>query len=193
VDPAVQFSSGGRTVSFVVPANATEAVFPTQGTRIGLQTGTVASTITLAPTFATQAGNVELPPPQPAVLQLEVIPAAPVLVVARISGQTANSFVIGVTGFATTRNATTCNLDFAPVPGVRAETSRLTVDVQQIASAWFRSSASQAFGGQFSITIPIVLQGTVPSGGTLVSGLSSVSLSVDNELGTSNSLEVRVQ
>ena len=42
-DPAVQFASGGATVSFTIPANQTSAVFGAQGTQLGLQTGTVAS------------------------------------------------------------------------------------------------------------------------------------------------------
>ena len=45
-DPAVQFATGGLTVPFTIPANSTSAVFGAQGTQIGLQTGTVAGTIT---------------------------------------------------------------------------------------------------------------------------------------------------
>ena len=64
-DPAVQFATGGTTVSFTIPANQTSAVFGAQGTQLGLQTGTVASTITITPSFATQAGNVPLTPATP--------------------------------------------------------------------------------------------------------------------------------
>ena len=68
-DQAVQFLTGGSTVSFTIPANQTSAVFGAQGTQLGLQTGTVASTITITPSFVTQAGNVPLTPATPEVLQ----------------------------------------------------------------------------------------------------------------------------
>ena len=59
-DPAVQFSTGSaagnRTVDFVIPAGSTSANFAGQGSQILLQTGTVAETVTLTPSFATTAG-----------------------------------------------------------------------------------------------------------------------------------------
>ena len=69
-DPGVQFATGGTTTAFVIPANSTDAVFGAQGSQIRLQTGTVSSTITLTPSFTTQAGGVDLTPSGgPATLQ----------------------------------------------------------------------------------------------------------------------------
>ena len=192
-DPGVQFSTGGRTVSFVIPANSTDGVFGNQGPRIGLQTGTVAGAMTLTPTFATQAGNVALDPSTPLVLQFAVASAPPVLIASQVRGQTANSFEIVLTGFSTTRTLTTCRLEFTPVAGVSTPTTQFTIDVQQIALAWFGSTTSQTFGGQFSMTIPVTLQGSVPSDQTLVSRIASVSISVNNERGASNTLQAKVQ
>ena len=109
-DPAVLFATGSLSVPFVIPANATSAVFGSQGTQIGLQTGTVAGTITLTPSFATQAGGVSLTPASPATLQLTIAPAAPTLIAVRLSGQTTNSFTISITGFTTSRTLTAANV-----------------------------------------------------------------------------------
>ena len=192
-DPAVQFLTGGVTVPFVIPANTTSAVFGTQGTQIGLQTGTVASTITLTPTFATRAGNVDLTPANPTTLKITVAPAPPTLISIQISNQTANGVTIAVSGFTTTRKLTTGIIEFTPAPGFNMPTSKFTIDVQQIATFWFRSSASQAFGGQFTITIPFLFQGTPPAGQSILSSIASVSISMNNELGASNSIQAKVQ
>ena len=56
-DPAVQFSSGGRTATFTIPANGTEAIFPNGTNRIRLQTGSVVGAITLSATFQTERGG----------------------------------------------------------------------------------------------------------------------------------------
>jgi hypothetical protein len=192
-DPAVQFSTGGRSVAFVIPANSTQATFGTQGTQIGLQTGTVASNVELTPSFATQAGNVDLTPPSPSLLRFTVAQAAPTLISARLVSQSTTSFVIGITGFTTTRTLTNLQVRFTPATGVNLGTSQFTLDLQQIAATWFRATASQAFGGQFAVSIPFNLQGTLPDGNPAINGISSISVSANNEVGASNPLEVRLR
>jgi hypothetical protein len=192
-DPAVQFASGGRTVPFVVPANSTGAVFGSSGTQIGFQPGTVAATIVLTPSFATQAGGIDLTPAAPGVSQLTVAPAAPKLTGISLSSPTATGFSIGVTGYTTSRSLTNWTVKFTPAAGFEMPKSQFTINIQQVASPWFQSTASQAFGGQFVITVPFSFQGTAPNGGSLLSGISAVSVTVDNELGTSNSVQATLQ
>ena len=192
-DPAVQFATGGRTVPFVIPANTPNAVFGSQGTQIGLQTGTVASTFTVTPFFATQAGSVDITPKTPPTLQFAVAPAAPTLTSIQLTGQTANSFSIVVTGFTTTRTLTAWNAQFTTAPGVSMPTAQFTVDVSQIAAVWFQRSASQAFGGQFTMTVPFTFESTLPIGQSLVSGIASVSVTMSNEVGTSSPVQAKVQ
>jgi hypothetical protein len=192
-DAAVQFATGGQTVPFVIPANTTSAVFAKQGTQIGLQTGTVAGTITLTPSFATLAGNVDLTPASPTTLQITVAPASPTLTTVQLSNQTANSVTLVVSGFTPTRKLTSANVQFTTAPGINMPTSTFTIDLQQIATVWFRSSASQAFGGQFSISIPFTFQGTLPAGQTVLSGLASVSVVMSNDVGSSNSIQTKIQ
>ena len=185
-DPAVQFSTGGQTVSFVIPANSTDANFANQGPQLHLQTGTVASTITLTPTFATQSGGVNVTPSSPTTLQFTVAPTAPVLISAAPASETANSFVLNLIGYSTTRTLTSVTLQFTAAAGKTLGTSQVTINIQPAATIWFQSTASQAFGGQFEVTLPFTIQGTVPTGQTLLQTIASISATVSNDVGTSN-------
>jgi hypothetical protein len=190
-DPAVQFATGGRTVPFVIPANSAEAEFGTLGTRIGLQTGTVASAMTLTPSFATQAGNVDLNPSTIDIVRFNVAPTPPVLISVDIASQAVNSVTIRVSGYTTARTLQSWRLELTPAPGVKMSNTQFTLDVQQIASAWFQNTASRNFGGQFSMSIPVTFQ--LSGNQTILNVLSSVSVALTNELGSSNSLQVNVR
>jgi hypothetical protein len=192
-DPSVLFATGAATVPFTIPANTTSAVFGSQGTQIGLQTGTVAGTITLTPSFATQAGSVDVTPTSPTTAQMTIAPAAPTLVAIQLSGQTTNGITIAVTGFTTTRALTTWNVQFTTAAGYKMPVTQFTVNVQPISTVWFDSTASRAFGGQFTLSIPFTFQGTVPTGQTVLNSIASVAVTVANGIGTSNSIEVNSQ
>jgi len=192
-DPAVQFATGGQTIAFTIPANSTSAVFGSQGTQIGLQTGTVAGAITLTPSFSTLAGNVPLTPATPTTLQLTVAPLAPTLLAITLSAQTANTVLISVTGFTTPRTLSTWNVQFAPAPGFTLPVTNFAIDVSQISTVFFQSTASRAFGSQFTLSIPFTFQGNVPTGQALLNSIASVAVTVSNGQGTSNSISVRAQ
>ena len=191
-DPAVQFATGGRTVPFVIPANGTDANFANQGSQIRLQTGTVANTITLTPSFATQAGGIDVTPSSFTTLQFSVAPAAPVLIAVQAVNETANSFALNLTGYSTTRTLTSATVQFTPVNGLNLGTTQVTIDLRQAAAVWFDSSGSQQFGGQFTVTLPFTLQGPLPAGQTLLATIASVSATASNERGTSNSLQTNL-
>lgn len=192
-DPAVLFASGSLTVPFVIPANSTNAVFGSQGTQIGLQTGTVAEGITLTPSFATQAGSVDLTPASPTTLELTVAPAAPTLIAIALSGQTTNGFTILVTGFTTTRALTTWNVVFTTAAGYTMPVTQFNINVQPISTVWFEGTGSRAFGGQFTLSIPFTFQGTVPTGQTVLNSIVSIAATVANSVGTSNSIQLNAQ
>ena len=189
VDPAVQFSTSGRTVAFVIPANTTDATFAGQGPIIQLQTGTVASTITLTPTFATQAGGIDLTPATPATLHFSVAAASPTLISAQVGSITSNSFVLTLVGFTTTRSLTTMAVQFTAAGGFNISTAPVNIDLSHVAAAWFSSTASVAFGGQFQVTLPFTLSGTVATGQTLIGSLTAVTATIGNATGTSNSVQ----
>jgi hypothetical protein len=164
-------------------------VFAGQGQQIQLQTGTVASTITLTPSFATQAGGVNLTPSQPTTLSFTVPSAAPTLIASQLANSTANSVVLTLTGFSPTRSLTGLTAQFTAAPGFTVPTTPINVDLSQASPLWFNSTASVPFGGQFSVTIPFTLQGKVSTTQTLVQSVTSVSVTVANSTGGSNTLQ----
>ena len=191
-DPAVQFSTGGRTVPFTIAANGTVANFAGQGNQILLQTGTVASTITLTPTF-TNASGVDLTPADPTTLQFTVPSAAPVLLAGAETASSANSIVLSFTGFTTTRTLTKLDVQFTAAPGFTLTSPQVSVDLRQAATIWFESTGSQGFGGQFTVTVPFTFSGTVGTGQTLVQAIASFSATISNESGASNSVTSPIQ
>jgi len=192
-DPAVQFSTGGRTVPFTIAAGSTVADFAQQGNQVLLQTGTVASTITLTPTFTTVTGDVDLTPTNPATLQFTVPAEAPVLLGATLASSAANSIVLNFTGYSTTRTLTTLNLQFTAAAGFTLATTQLSVDISGASAIWFGSASSQGFGGQFTVSVPFTFSGTTPTGVALLQTIASVSGTVSNESGTSNAVTTPIQ
>ena len=191
-DPAVEFDTGSRTANFTIPANTTSADFEGQGSEIPLQTGTVAETVTLTPTFTT-TGGLDVTPDSPATLQFSIPAAAPVLQTAQVGNETTNSFELVVTGYSTTRSLSALNVTFTPAKGFNLQTTTTSIPLGQASTAWFGSEASEQFGGLFSITMPFVLQGTVPKGDTLIQTIATVTATVSNSIGTSNSQSAPVQ
>ena len=192
VDPAVQFATGGKTIAFTIPANSTQAQFGSLGTQVGLQTGTVASTVTLTPAFATQAGGIDLTPASPSTLQFQIAPAAPTLVSVQLANTSATGFSLQVTGFSTPRQLNSLSVQFNPAAGFSLPVTQFTINLQQIASLWFGGTASDSFGGQFTVTVPFTFQG-LPTGKTPLTILSSVAVTASNSNGTSNSVQVNTQ
>lgn len=189
-DPSVQFSSGGQTVAFTIPQGATQAVFPTGGNQIGLQTGSVAGTITITPSFAL-AGGLDITPASPATLSLS-IPSSPVyLTSALVSQTTATSLTLQVFGYATTRDLSSMTFQFTPQPSTSLPTSSFTVNIAANAQVWFTSAQSDSFGGQFSVSMPFTLSnGQTNPTTSLVSQLQSISITASNSVGTSKPVVV---
>lgn len=180
-NPAVQFSSGGRTAAFVIPANSTEAVFDNAQKMVRVQTGTVAGDLVITPTLTTRAGLSMIPDSQEH-LTLSVERRVPSLLDAQIASRTNDRFVVSVTGYATTRSLSRLDLQLNAGSGVRLNNGLLTVDLQSPAMVWFQSSSSEAFGGLFKISVPVQLQG----GGSAedhLAHIESVTVRISNELG----------
>ncbi|MBI3683069.1 MAG: choice-of-anchor D domain-containing protein [Acidobacteria bacterium] len=190
-DPSVQFATGGRTVAFTIPANTTRAVFPNNATQIRLQTGTVAGTITLTPSFATE-GGINLTPTRPATLNLTVASAAPRILGVSVSARTAASITILVVGYTTARSVTAMDLQFTPVSGETLATTRLTLNVDSAFLAWYQSAASQQFGSLFTATVPLSLTGETNTAASLSEAVQSISVTISNRLGTSPASSVNI-
>jgi len=185
-DPSVQFATGGKTVTFTIPANSTDAVFPGGPTQIKVQTGSIANNITITPTF-TLASGLDLTPSQAPSLSL-AIPATTVqLQNALVTQNSQNTLVLSISGYSTTRAVSTLQFQFSAVPSAKLPNSKITVNVQADTASWFNSTQSQSFGGQFTISVPFTLQASNTSSTTApVSLLQSVSITASDPLGTSN-------
>jgi hypothetical protein len=182
-DPAIQFSTGNRTVAFTIPANSTTAIFANGSASVSLQTGSTSGTIILSPTFQTTAG-VTLTPATSPNLQLVVPPAPPVLVGAQLTAQAAASLTLAITGVANTQALSHMDFTFSGASGFNLTGGTVSVDLTGVSGTWFRSAAAQPFGGQFVVTIPFSFAG--PTGVTNPSNaVTSVSITVTNALGTS--------
>lgn len=194
-DPAVQFSTGGKTVPFTIAANSTAANFAGQGSQIAFQTGTVAENIVLTPSFQTQTGGIDLTPSSPAVLTLTVPSAAPTLLAVVPASVAATGFTLNVTGFSTTRSLTTMVVTFNPATGFNIGSSaQVSIDLKSAAAAYYATSASQAFGGQFEVSVPFTFTATnLPAGVTPAQAIASISVTVANSVGTSSPLQATLQ
>ncbi|MCS7025383.1 MAG: choice-of-anchor D domain-containing protein [Bryobacteraceae bacterium] len=191
-DPAVQFATGGRTVNFTIPANTTRAIFANGAQQMRLQTGSVAGSIVLTPSFATE-GGINLTPPNPLSLTLTVAPSAPRLLNVSLSGRTSTSLTLLVSGYATSRSVTTMELRFTPVSGENIGTTQLTLNVESAFLAWYQSQASQAFGSLFTATIPLTITGDIKNVATPADTIQSIAVTARNALGVSNSVSLALQ
>lgn len=191
-DPAVQFAVGGRTVNFTIPAGQRDAVFASNATQARFQTGTVAGSIVITPSFQSD-GGIALTPTDPPALTLTVAQAAPRLQSVQISGKTSSGFSLLVTGFATSRQISTIELSFTAASGENLGTSKITLAAEPSFNAWYQSTASAQFGSQFTATVPLTLTGDVVNASTLADTIRSVSVTLTNRLGASQAVSVDLQ
>ncbi|MBL8177901.1 MAG: choice-of-anchor D domain-containing protein [Bryobacterales bacterium] len=194
-DPSVQFATGGRTIAFTIPANSTRALFANNSNQIRLQTGTVAGTITLTPSFATD-GGINLTPTRPESLSLTVAPGAPRLLTAAISARTATSITLLITGYATSRSVTQMDIQLTPVSGESLSATTFSLNVESAFLAWYQSQASQQFGSLFTATLPLTIGGELSTNTSLTQlsdAVQSISVTISNRTGRSAAQTVNLR
>lgn len=167
-DPAIQFSTGGRTVSFTIAAGSTRATFPSA--TVAFQTGTVAGTIALALNSDLPGGTANT--------STAVAPAAPVISSATVTTNS-TGFQVQIAGYSNARDLAGANFQFTANSGQILQTSTLTVNLATLSGQWYSGTSSSQFGGQFLLQVPF----TVQQGAT--SALATVSVQVQNSQGTS--------
>jgi hypothetical protein len=186
-DPSVQFATGGQTVAFSIPANTTNAIFANGSSTIQLQTGTVAETITISPTF-TISGGVSLTPASGTPLVLAVPQLAPTLLSAQISSVSATTITVLIEGYSTSRSLSKLNIQLKSLSSAfNLPSTVFTIDVSQSASLWYGSGASGPYGGEFAISVPFTT--TLASTSTLPLATNiAVTATISNSIGTSGSV-----
>jgi len=187
-DAAIQFATGGRQVTFVIPANTLQARFGNASTAgpIGFQTGTVAGSIAFNGTA--QAGAIQKSfDSGTSVSSLTIAPTAPVVQTARTNSQ--GGFAILVNSSSTALSVTEMALQFFTSPAIQlgcgtasgctVSGSTLTFDVKTLFDNWYATSSQ--FGSLSTLRLPLSLQGSVHG---------TITVTLRNTLGTSNTISV---
>jgi hypothetical protein len=176
-DPAIQFSSGGRTAEVAIPAGTTESP------SVSFSTGTVAGTITL--TLACLAGAQDVTP-APAPTRMIQVPAAAPVITAVTAQRTSSGLEVDVTGFSNTRDMTSANFQFQASAGTNLQTPQVPITADQLFATWFSDPSSQQYGSRFTFAQQFTITGNL-------SGISGVTVTLTNKQGTSNAVTASVQ
>src|SRR5262249_55749581 len=149
-DPAIQFATGGRNVTFTIPANTVQARFgdSTQAGPIAFQNGTVAGDLSFNGTL--QTGTV-----QTAFSRTRTIPQqAPSIQSIQTEPRINTTITMAISLFSTLREVTELSLRFDTQPSIRlscgavvgcsVSANTLTLDVKSLFDAWF--AADTQFG-----------------------------------------------
>jgi hypothetical protein len=177
-DPSIQFSTGGRTAQVTIPAGDTSGI-----TNVGVQTGTVAGTITI--TAQLLAGTTNVTPTPAPTTTIAVTAGAPVITAVTAS-LTSTGFTVTVTGYASNRDVDTAAYQFSASAGATLTTTQVSTTITSLFTPWYSSANSAPYGSQFTLTQPFNVNGSASS-------VSSVSVTLTNALGTSPALSAILQ
>ena len=153
-DSTIQFSTGGRTADFTIPAGSTEGVF--NNAALAIQTGTVAGTVSIS--VRLRAAGVDITPSPAPVITARVERAAPVISSVRLT-RNSSGLSVEVTGYSTAREVTQATFTFAAAGGQSLQASQVTIPVESAFSQWFQDVASARFGSQFTLNQTFSIQG----------------------------------
>jgi hypothetical protein len=167
-DPAIQFSTGGRTLTFSLAANST--ALPA----LNIQTGTVAGTITLA--VALTADGVDVTPPGSTATI--VIPRAAPVITSVTLVRAATSVQLNVVGYATSRELIQGAFQFTPSANNTFTSPNITVPLSTPFATWYESAPGASYGSQFMLSQPFSLGGSSDA-------IASVTVTLQNAVGTS--------
>jgi hypothetical protein len=170
VDPAVQFSTGGSTFAFTLPANSTTVP------AIQLQTGTIASTITV--TLTVESDSQDLTPTglQPVVID---VPASAPVITSVVLARNGTSLTVTIQGYSSTRDMTSADFTFTPASGDSISDPQLTVDLATSFSGWYGESTSTQYGSAFTYKQNFTLSNDA-------STIGSISVKLTNSAGSSS-------
>jgi len=179
--PSSQFSTGGRSVEFSIPAGASNAFF--MDSAVLIQTGTVAGTITLTLQFLVD--GVDLTPQPPPTRTIHILPAPPVISQV-VASRTSTGISVTITGFSNTREVATATFNFPAAAGSHLTTTTLTIPATPLFSPYYGAAASIAFGSLFTYVQSFTIQGTA-------SDVQQVGVVLTNSVGPSAQVTVAIQ
>jgi hypothetical protein len=150
---------------------------------VGVQTGTVAGTITITARLTSASQDIT-PAPIPT-HTIRINATAPVIQSVTATRNTAG-FNVVITGFASSRELTQVIFTFTAAGGTNLQTTTITIPSGTLFSQWFQSTASAPFGSQFTLTQPFTVQG-----GT--TGIVSVTVTLVSGVGNSTPVTANLQ
>lgn len=175
-DQTIQFGTGGRTVSFIIPPGSTQASF-SGASSVVVMTGTTAGTITI--TVSITAALVPVPLQVTATITLITTPA---FINSVQLVQASGGFSVLVTGFSTTRDMVSGAFQFAPSSNATLAAATVTVPLSAAFMTWYSNSASNAVGSQFLLTVPFTTQNGPAA------DVVAVTVTLTNSKGTSSAV-----
>ncbi len=186
-DPAIQFSTGGRTIDFRIPANSTSARFGANGDMndVKFQSGTVVGTVTLTASLATAKVNLT---PTPAPSRSAAVAAdKPELASLQVASRSGNTLALLLSGLSTPRSITQLTFTFAAAANSGTlQTNTLTFNAEEAFRTWYQSEASKPFGSQFTATINLQVNGDL-------NAVQSITVTAANARGTSSPVTVSLR
>jgi hypothetical protein len=168
-DPAVQFSTGGRTQLYTIPALS--QVTPT----VQIQSGTVAGVATV--TLVVTSNGVNVTPANVVPVEITIPPAVPMITTAALT-RSGTTLVVAVHGFSNTREVSTARFHFTAAPGNSVSTPDITLPATTIFADYFTSSVSAPYGSTFVYTQDFTLNDDASS-------IQNVTVTLVNSVGDS--------
>ena len=168
-DPAVQFSTGGRTLLYTIPALS--QVTPT----VQIQSGTVAGVVTV--TLVVTSNGVNVTPANVAPVQITIPATVPAITTSAVT-RSGTTLSVVVQGFSNTRELTTAIFHFTATPGSAVSTPDITAPVATVFANYFTSGASTPYGSTFVYTQNFTLNNDASS-------IQSVTVTLVNSVGDS--------
>ncbi len=168
-DPAIQFSTGGRTLLYTIPALSQAT--PT----IQIQTGTVAGVATV--TLAVTSNGINVTPANVTPLQIAIPAAVPALTSSTVT-RSGTTLTVVIEGFSNTRELATAIFHFTAAPGSSVSTPDITAPVGTVFANYFSSNASTPYGSTFVYMQNFTLNNDASS-------IQSVTVTLVNSVGMS--------
>ena len=151
-DQTIQFSSGGPTVNFTIPAGSTQANFsgaPSITFSTGTSCGYITASVNLtAPTAATAVTS----------LTVQLLATTPVITGVTLS-QVSGGVNVVVTGYSPTDDVTSGIFNFALTSNASLTVNDLEVSLSPEFQTYYGSSSSYATGSEFTLTVPFTVTG----------------------------------
>jgi hypothetical protein len=179
-DLLIEFSNGSRTLNFTIPAGSTTATL-NNASSITVLTGTTAGTITLTTVLTDPNGN------RLGTNTTTIVTAAGVPFISNVTlTQVPGGVNVTVTGFSSTRDMINGQFAFVSSSNSTFTYPNVSVPLNTAFTTWWAMpSTTNAYGTQFSVTVPFTI--TNPQDDAISNVVAvSVTVTLENSKGASN-------